>query len=182
MESYSEEEMKAIQSLITIGSFEKGTILIKEGEIKTECYHVIKGCIREYVLVDGEERTTSFYVEGESIRSLANASNKIPSKQNLQCIEDCTLSFLKYENEMELYKQQPRIRDMANKALEMQMAAYKEQFSTYMISTPEQRYIELRKNRADLIDRVPQHYLASYVGVKPESLSRIRKRLAKRKD
>lgn len=180
MEAYSEEEMKSIQNMVTIESYEKGTILIKEGEIKTECYHVIKGCVREYMVVDGEECTTCFYIENESIRLLANAANKIPSKQSLQCVEDCTLSFLKYENELKLYKQHPRIQVMAKQALEMQMADYKEQFTRYMTSSPEQRYLHLRESRADLIERVPQYYLASYLGVKPESLSRIRKRLAKK--
>lgn len=180
MEVYSEAEMQAIQGLVTIASYDKGTMLIKEGEIKTECYHVIKGCVREYVLVDGEERTTFFYVENESIRSLANAANKIPSKQNLQCVEDCTLSYLKYENEVKLYEQHPRIEKMAKQALEMQMANYKEQFTNYMTSSPEQRYVHLQDTRPDLIDRIPQYHLASYLGVKPESLSRIRKRIAKK--
>lgn len=179
MDTYNEAELTSIQSLVTIKDFEKGTILIKEGEIKTECFHVIKGCVREYKLIDGEERTLAFYVENESIRSMANAANKIPSKQFLQCIEDCTLSFLKYENELELYKQHPRIEKLAKHALEAQMADFKERFETYMTSNPEERYQNLVNSRPDLVMRVPQYFLASYIGVKPESLSRIRKRIQK---
>ena len=100
----TENEIEIINKCIPIKDFKKGTVLLAAGQIAREAYFIIKGCIRAYYLVGGEELTTAFYTENESCASLNSYTNQIPSTHYLECIEDCTLSVLTYQNEQQLIK------------------------------------------------------------------------------
>lgn len=172
-----EEELSKIEF---IKFFTKGTILLEEGEISNECYFIIKGCIRSFYNKDGEEKTTEFYSEEQAVVPSAYGK-KIPSKYNLECIEDTIAGVGTPELEIEMYQKFPQIESL-NRALgEAIMAKYQDTFAEFKMASPEERYLALLKNRPDLIQRAPQHQIASYLGIKPESLSRIRKRIMKRK-
>ncbi len=174
----SEEEKQSIGELSQVKNYKKGTVLLREGEYPTTCYLILKGLVRQYYLVDGEEKTIFFFAEDDSITSSTNANQRISSKFYLECIEDCELSQMNYENELELYRRIPRIEKLCRLSLEEKLANYQEMFAQFMVSSPEERYKNLMITRPDLLNRVPQYQLASYLGVKPESLSRIRKRIA----
>jgi CRP-like cAMP-binding protein len=161
-----------------IKSFGKGTLLLEEGKISNECFFVIKGCIRSYYIKDGEEKTTEFYTEEQAVTPTVYGL-KIPSEYYLECIEDTIAGVGTPELETEMYQKFPQIESL-NRALgEAIMAKYMEIFAEFKMASPEERYLNLLKTRPDLIQRAPQHQIASYLGIKPESLSRIRKRLAK---
>ena len=176
----TEEESISFVECIPIKSFEKGTILLKEGQISRESYFVIEGCIRKYYIIDGEERTTEFYVEDESVASLQSYTNKTPANHYFECVEDCRLAVLSYEKEQELFKRVPKYENLCRMSMEDDFGAHQESLAKFMTSSPEQRYKTLLESRPDLLQRVPQYHLASYLGVKPESLSRIRKRLTEK--
>lgn len=76
-----------------------------------------------------------------------------------------------------LFNQYPRLESIARKVLENAFAEYQQTINNYLTDTPEQRYVRLSETRPNLIQRVPQYHLASFIGVRPESLSRIRKRI-----
>ena len=166
-------EKQSIEDLSVTKTLKKGSIILEEGKVSTECYLILKGCARQYYLVDGEEKTTFFYTEQQSITSTVRAS-----KNFIACVEDCTFSVMTSANEKILYKRHPRIETLCRLGLEEMLREYQEMFATYMVSSPEDRYLNLLETRPDLLNRVPQYQLASYLGVKPESLSRIRKRLS----
>ena len=170
------EEENAIMELSLFKSYKKGTVLLKEGEISNECYFVIKGCIRCYYIVDGEEKTTAFYTEAESL-SPQSCVNKTPSEHYISCVEDCILSVATPEMEKEVFERFPRFESLCRILSEELLAKSQTTFADFVNSTPEQRYLDLLKTRPDLIQRVPQYQIASYLGIKPESLSRIRKRI-----
>lgn len=182
--SLTDEEAKAISETINIQEFKKGTVLLEEGQVSREGYFILKGCIRNYKIVDGNERTTNFYTEFEWVVSPASYSQKEPSAHYLSCIEDCTLIVGTEKSEQEFYKlyqEFPRLQSLAHIIMESEISKYQEMFSTYKTDTPEQRYMNLLKNRPELLQRVTLQQLASYIGVTPESLSRIRKRILKDK-
>jgi len=81
------------------------------------------------------------------------------------------------ENELELFRRFPRFESLSRRALEEKLGNYQQMLANYIIKSPEERYIDLLENRPELLGRVPHYQLASYLGVKPESLSRIRKRI-----
>ena len=177
----NEEETKAVIEEIPIKTFKKGTVLLKEGEISKECYFNLKGLVRQYQIVDGEEKTTFFYTEEQGIADTEGAMKNIPSKCYWVCEEDTTLTIGKYEVEEDFYKRFPKFETLCRILSAKYFGTYQEILSTYIIKSPEERYLDLLKNRPELIERVPQYQLASYLGIKPESLSRIRKRIVSKK-
>lgn len=174
---FTEEEVEAALEFISIESYKKGDHLLREGDISAKSYSIISGCVRQYYLVDGDEKTTFFYTEGQSIFSPNSTSERIPAKYYLSCVEYTTVSVITLENQVELYRRFPILESMSRQALTEELSNYQEMLSTYITTSPEERYLNLLKFRPELLNRVPQYQLASYLGVTPESLSRIRKRI-----
>lgn len=178
MDTLTDDEKAFIWERTPVKFFKKGTILLREGEIADKSYFSFEGCVRQYYLVDGIEKTTFFYTEGQSISSFQSSSTKTPSKHYLECVEDCKLSVSTYESEQEMYSRFPKFKMLCLKETEKQLGKYQEMLAHYITSSPEERYLNLLETRPGLLNRVPQHQIASYLGVKPESLSRIRKRIS----
>ncbi|MEX0275474.1 MAG: Crp/Fnr family transcriptional regulator [Flavobacteriaceae bacterium] len=156
----------------------KGEFLVREGQAMQVCFHVLKGCIRQFQIVNGVEKTVQFYTEDQSITYLSQ-SNGQPSKYYLECLEDCELTAMDRTAELRLYKKYPEIESLARLAMEEQLVIFQERLANYISATPEQRYLDLMRERPELLSRVPQYHLASYLGIVPETLSRIRRRVVK---
>ncbi|MDE5423080.1 Crp/Fnr family transcriptional regulator [Ancylomarina sp. DW003] len=176
----TKEIEKAISESLSIKSFKKGTILLNEGDISTECYFILNGCIRSYFLKDGEEKTIEFYTEEQSIVPPSYGTSK-PSDSCLECLEDVVVSIGNPELENETFQKYPQLESLSRVIAETVIARQQKSFTQFKTSTPEERYLNLIKTRPDLYQRVPQHQIASYLGIKPESLSRIRKRIMTKK-
>jgi len=174
----SENEKMDIESSFPIKTFEKGALLMREGQIAKNAYYIIKGLVREYELVDGEEKTTAFYTEGQSAINFNSLANQTPSKLNFVCGERTTLAVLNSEKEKELYKKHPRFETFCRTGMEEMMGAKQNQLTEFITLKLEKRYEKLQRERPGLINRVPQYQIASYLGVTPEALSRMRSRLA----
>lgn len=174
----TDEEKQGILEAFPIKSYTKGTDLLKEGQISKEAFLVIKGCVRKYSIKGSEEKTTDFYTEFQSCVNFDSMSNNTPSKYYFTCTEDSTIAILNSEKESALYKRFPRFGEVCRVEMEKMLGASQEDLSTFINSTPKERYLNLLKSRPDLIQRVPQYQLASYLGIKPETLSRIRKRIS----
>ncbi len=171
------EEKQGILEAFPIKSYVKETNLLREGQIAKDAFVVIKGCVRKHAIEDGEEKTFAFYTEFQSAVNFESMSNGSPSKYYFTCTEDTTVAILNSEKENALYKKFPRFGEVCRVEMEKMLGASQEDLSTFIHSTPKERYLNLLENRPDLINRVPQYQLASYLGVKPETLSRIRKRI-----
>jgi CRP-like cAMP-binding protein len=176
----SVEEKNAILDLNILRSVKKGTVLLKEGQYSTESYFVLKGCIRSFYIVEGDERTTEFYTEMEGVSSPCIIS-KLPSEFYISCVEDSMLSISDDGMEVEVFQKFPKFESLCRIISEQLLAKNQRNFDGYKTSSPEQRYLHLLKNRPDLLQRVPQHQLASYLGIKPQSLSRLRARISGKK-
>jgi len=177
MPSLSEAEAKEIVENINIQTFKKGSILLQEGEISKKCYSVLKGCVREYYIIDDQEKTTAFFTEGQEVVSFTSYTNQTPSKHYLSCVEETTLTVSTPEKEKEMYKRFPKLEAITRTMMELNSGKAQEEMANFITSSPEERYINLIKNRPELLNRVPQHQIASFLGIKPESLSRLRKRI-----
>ncbi len=162
-----------------IKSFKKGTILLEEGKISNECFFIIKGCIRSFHIKDGEEKTTDFYTEEQAVTPSVYGK-RIPSGSYLECLEETITGVGTPELETELYQKFPQLESLTRALVEAIMAKQQDEMDDFKMSSPEERYLHLLKTRPDLMQRVPQHQIASYLGITPESLSRIRKRMLRK--
>ncbi len=172
----SPEEVELIKQADIIRAYKKNDILLREGETAKVCYLVLKGCVKRYYIEDGQERIMEFYTENDPIATVSY-TNKVPSKYYLSCVEPCLISTGTEEGTEEFLKNFPRFIPIFVKMGD-NITAKKQMFlDDFKNLSPEQRYQKLIDTRPDLINRVPQYMIASYLGIQPESLSRIRKRI-----
>ncbi|MBL7952084.1 MAG: Crp/Fnr family transcriptional regulator [Flavobacteriales bacterium] len=172
------EERHALVQLDIFHSFPKGTVLVRAGERSQRSYFVLKGCLRSYRVVDGEERTVELCTENEGLTP-PWAADKATDELYVMCLEDVILVVANEGMEQEMFERFPRFQTLCRIVSEKQLVENKQAFADFKDRTPEERYVHLQENRPDLIQRVPQQHLASYLGITPESLSRIRKRIAR---
>ncbi|MEM8527566.1 MAG: Crp/Fnr family transcriptional regulator [Bacteroidota bacterium] len=176
----SKEEKAAIIELDIFRTAKKGTLLLREGEHSSYGYFVLKGCIRTFYLIDGEEKTTAFYTEMEGITPHCVLTLK-PSEYHIACVEDSIIIAYNPAMEAAIFEQFPKFERLCRLLSEELIAKQQLNFDEFKTSSPEQRYLNLIEKRPGLMQRVPQHQLASFLGITPQSLSRLRKRLAKKK-
>ncbi|RYU97636.1 Crp/Fnr family transcriptional regulator [Emticicia agri] len=180
-DSLSKQEKQDITDNLLVQTFKKHTILLHEGEIANKCYFILQGCVRQYYLTDGEEKTTAFFTEEQAVVTFSSYSQQIPANHYWVCEEDTTALVGHLDKEQEMYQKFPKLTAITREIMEQDYGKTQEAFATFIASSAEERYLLLLKNRPDLLQRVPQHQIASYLGIKPESLSRIRKRMSLKK-
>lgn len=156
---------------------QKGMDLQKAGKASGDTYFVLKGCIRQYIVKDGEEKTTDFFTEGQWIIS-SNDSEPYLLPSNLVCMEDAELVVGNENKAQQLFTRFPHFESLARAVMEKTYAAQTKLMISNHTDSAEERYLKLLHSRPDIFQRVPQYYIASYLGIQPESLSRIRKRLS----
>jgi len=161
-----------------IRTLEKRVTVLKEGQYSKECFFILKGCVKKYYLIEGEEKITGFYTEGQVVTP-TSYTNQQPSKYYLSTLEETIALFGNPESEKEAMSHYPELANFIGIIMEKIMVDMADEFDTWVRHSPEDRYLLLIKNRSDILQRVPQYQIANYLGIKPESLSRIRKRLTK---
>ncbi|GAB4335990.1 MAG: Crp/Fnr family transcriptional regulator [Flammeovirgaceae bacterium] len=174
--SLTEDEKSTILSLNIFRAEKKGTILLSEGQKSNQGIFVLKGCIRTFYVIDGEEKTTAFYTEMEGLTPNC-VLTQLPSEYFIACVEDTLFSISTPDMENEIFKKFPKFETLCRTISERQLAKQQINFDEFKTSSPEKRYLNLLQKRPDLLQRVPQHQLASFLGIKPQSLSRIRARI-----
>lgn len=170
------EEQQEIEKIQQLKPFAKGTILFRPGDKLQHYYCVIEGYVRTYNLYDGNETTLGFYTEGHDVTP-AVISNGSVAPSFAICEEDCLLNVINEQMESHLFTRFPRIAELCRITSEQKLVEGQQELVRQKTLSPEQHYIYLQQNRPDLFERVPQYHIASYLGIKPESLSRLRKRL-----
>ncbi|WP_159882346.1 Crp/Fnr family transcriptional regulator [Paenibacillus puerhi] len=176
--SLNEEDQQAIVDEIQIDEFKKGTVLIIQGDTPTKCYFILKGCVRQYAInEEGREVTSNFYTEEQAIAIFNHHKPDKTSDYTFTCMEDSILVVGDLVTEKEMYNKHPQLETMTRRMIEESFSQVQEEFAAFIASSPEERFKTLLMKRPSLIDRVPQHQLASYLGITAESLSRIKKRI-----
>jgi len=158
------------------------SILLEEGCVSSNYIFVEKGCVRAFFNNNGDDKTVQFFFEKEGLTSLDSFVNDTPSLITIETIEPSTIYLLpkKYVNLlMDELANEPNFTRSMLQMLAIRQIHYMNEFFSFIRDTPEQRYQNLLNERPHIVQRVPQHYIASYLGVSTVHLSRIKSKLAK---
>ncbi len=153
------------------------TVLLKEGEISKGAYWIDKGCLRLWFNNEGKDITFQFFFENEAVSSIESFSKNLPSLFYLETIEPSILYYIKKADFEMLIKENPVFKDILFEAILERQVYYMEQFLSLIKDKPKERYLKLLKEKPHIIQRIPQHYIASYLGITSVSLSRIRNKI-----
>lgn len=152
----------------------KREYFLKEGEVCRRLGFIIKGYVRVFYSLNGEEITKDFNFENSFCGSYASFSLQKPALFNVVAMEDTTLFTLGREDLFRLFDQHPSIQKFGLLCIEHMFIRKELREASFLLHTAQERYNELTSNFPDILKRVPLKYLASYLGLRPETLSRIR--------
>jgi CRP-like cAMP-binding protein len=177
---FSDSELDIVLKHFVTKTFDRKTVIIEAGKVANEVYFIIKGCIRLFCEKDGQDLTTYFFTENMFAGTYDSFISRKPTRIAMEALEDTEVLVLSYKSLEELYKVFPKMNEFVRKSIEQRFVVLHDLFTSYLLNSPEERYINLVKERPDLLKRIPQHQIASFLGITPVSLSRIRNRLAKK--
>lgn len=152
------------------------TTLLLEGEISKAAYLVEKGCIRSWFNNNGKDITFQFFFEGEAVTSIESFKMNQPSMFNLETIEPCVIKSISKKDFNYVLNNSLILKKETEELTLQRLLFYQKLFLSRIKNNPQKRYEELLNQRPEILQRVPQHYIASYLGITSVSLSRIRNR------
>ena len=177
---FADEEWSVFVSHLKIQTVKKKDHVIETGQVCKEVGFIVSGSVRFYHVKDGQEITNYFCLDHEFVSSYRSFIQQLPGYTNIQALEDTLLiTFTNQDiqqllaNPLTAYKMERFGRLIA----EYLICCYEDRVISFITQTPEERYIKLLESNSRLLQRIPQHYLATYLGITPVSLSRIRKRM-----
>jgi CRP-like cAMP-binding protein len=171
-----EAEKEIISNLFNEKQLKKGDHFLQEGTVCRQVGFIEKGLMRYYITQDGEEKTFSFARENQFVSNYESFVPQIPSHKSIEALEDTLLYSISYDNLQRMYGTMANGERLGRLVIEGVFVQALQDLNSFYADTPEQRYEKLLQTHPDLQQRIPQYYIASWVGVKPQSLSRIRKR------
>lgn len=176
----SDEECETIGSAFELHTLKSRRTLTCIGDIEERLYFVIKGILRLYCLNTKKEETTIFIFHENNFASCYSSFlTGVPSDQALESLEECILLSLDKDTFKRLHLEIPKMNVLTRMIAEQRFINAQRIFTQHITRTPEERYLEFERTQGHLLLRIPHHIIASFLGVTPVSLSRIRKRVAK---
>lgn len=177
----SDDDWKLLLPHLTIRKLKKHESLCEAGKIGDEVGFVLEGMLRHYYVKDGQEKTTYFYFENHLVAPYISCITKQPSLLSIQALSDCCLIVFPYKVLQDLFENNITWQKFGRVLAEYLAIGLEERMIGLLMLSPEERYLELIKgSKVKIIERIPQHYIANYLGLTPVSLSRIRNRVMKK--
>jgi CRP-like cAMP-binding protein len=174
----SDELWKAIEPYFYLKKLEKDEFLLQEGDVEKHYYFIVDGILMSYYIKDREEIVYNFWLKNDIAVDTASIVTQLPSRQYIRALTNTTLYILSRKDAIEISKEFQEIQEMLRIAAETAYVYSRNKTVSFLYDSPEERYEKLLKERPNIFKKIPQYYIASYLGIKPQSLSRIRKRLS----
>jgi len=171
-------ETDLLEELFKERFIKKGDFFLGEGQVCKYAGFIVKGLMRYYINHDGEDRTYDFAHENNFVCNYESFIPKTPSTKIIQALEDCEILQISYEDLQILYKSIEEGERLGRLVIEQVFIQTLQALTSFYTDAPEYRYEKFIQKHPDLQQRISQYHIASYVGVKPQSLSRIRKRIS----
>ncbi len=177
---FEKDELDEILKLIKFKKIPSEKVLLWEGDIASKLFIIMKGCLRTYLIkADGTEITAQFFIENQMVSSFESAFTKMPSRYYIETVENSTLGIVQIDHLKKFLTESPLKKDFFINFLITRLVHYMNHNASFILDKPEERYLNLIKTNPDLVSRLPKQYIASYLGITPVSLSRIRTRIKK---
>lgn len=171
-------DLKLIYDTATIRKVNAGETLIREGEVNHHVIIILKGLLRNYVITSkGEERTTLLAKEGMQVATPESLFSNTPAFEYIEAIEPSTLVYVDSRKFNKLIKKHPNLLLLKSKNMEKAITRTIDRVRFFTVLSPEERFIELQTKHPEFMQRVPQKYLASFIGITTVSFSRIKTRV-----
>lgn len=172
---FTADELKSIRSLSSVKKIRRKEFLLQEGELCRYKIFVCEGLLKTYRLKDdGTEYIMRFAPENTWTTDHESYINQIPSKNNIEALEDTSVVLFTHDHLMELYNAIPRFKTLSDKLISNSLNASQERILMNISATSEEKYQDFITSFPNVFRRVPLHMVASYLGVSRETLSRIR--------
>ena len=179
--SLPDEDWQLLAPDLKEQQLQKGDLFIREGKQEKKVAFVLRGNLRQYYTRDGEEKTTYFYFENHLMSSYMSCITRQPSKLSIEALTDCDLLIFNYTTLLSLFDQSQAWERFGRLLAEYLAIGLEERMVSLLTLSPEERYEQLIKsNKQKIVERIPQHYIANYLGITAVSLSRIRNRIQKK--
>lgn len=173
---FSLETWELLKTILEIKEISKGELSLQEGKSCRFIDFIHTGCFRTYYLNDGLETTTALATEGIFITDMKSLSSETSSLLNIQCLESSLVVRLYKDQLIRLYKQSAELQTVGRAILESMIVAENEWKEMYTLYDPQKRYAFLMQKAPQFFARVPLQYVASFLGIRRETLSRFRSR------
>ena len=171
------DDIKSLNAIITLERHEKGSLIIKEGQVCNRLRFAYSGIYRVYQIREGKEITSYFNFEHRNrlVGAFVSLLTAKPSKEYVECIIPGTLVSIAYSDWQLLYKKSQAINTFGRLLAEFNYVLAMERIASLQYKNATNRYEAFMTQYPNLFNLIPHHYIASYLGITPESLSRIRK-------
>lgn len=173
----NEQEEEHIKSYLTPKKIRKKQYLLQEGDICKSLAFVEKGMLREYLVDDAGEHIIQFAIEGWTIADLLSFLTSEPATYNIDAIEDSELVIISKSAHEDLLLKEPKYETYMRLLMTNAYVALQKRLTSFISSPVEDQYTSFTRMYPNIVQRVPQHMIASYMGLTPETLSRVRKKL-----
>jgi CRP-like cAMP-binding protein len=178
----TDEEKDYFTSILNIKKIRKRQYLLQEGDVCRYEYFVNKGCLRTYYIDNkGAEHVVQFAVEEWWIGEMYSFLTQQPARFNIDALEDTEVFYFDKAAWEELFIRVPKFERFFRILLQNAFIANQERIIASISQTAEERYLQFIQRYPQFEQRIPQHQVASFLGIAPESLSRIRKQLAEKR-
>jgi len=175
------KEVDYVKQLWKEKNIKKGDFFLAEGQVCKHVGFIASGLVRYYINHDGEDKTYAFGQENDFVCNNESFIPQTPSTKIIQALEDCKIFQISYDDLQLFYKSVEQGERLGRFVTEQVFIETLQDLSSFYTDTPEHRYARFVSKHPDLLQRISQYHIASYVGVKPQSLSRIRKRISNQK-
>ncbi|GAA0539611.1 Crp/Fnr family transcriptional regulator [Chitinophaga japonensis] len=174
----TDEAWQAFADRLQVKQYSKGEELSSAERVNHIISFIEQGAVIAFNVVDGKKHIYNFFFEREYVSDYESFLTREPARYGLEAIEDTTTIDLHYNDLQQLYLSHPVFERAGRMAAEAQFIRLARQISSLLAEKPEERYRNLLRDKPQVLQRVPQYLVASYLGVTPEALSRIRKRIS----
>jgi CRP-like cAMP-binding protein len=175
----TDEEFELFAKHFTVRKYRKKQYVLQQGDLCRYVYFVVNGCLRSFEVDDtGKEHIIQFSIEDWWVGDMESSLTHTPANLNIECLEPCEMLLIEQTALEKLYIEIPKLERFFRIITQNALIVSQRRLLSVMSKSALERYLEFTGRYPQFMERIPNHHIASYLGITPESLSRLRKEYA----